>query len=175
MRLGVFAGVLAAAVAFASPALAEVKASAPDGLVFQYKGQIPLAKDAAWKRLIAIGSWWSDEHTYSGKAASMTLDAVAGGCWCEMWADGEIEHGRVILTMPGDTLRFATALGPLQGTGVNAAMTWTLADGPAPGTTSVTMDYNVVGSSLSNLEPMAAVVDGVLQEQFNRFLKPPAG
>lgn len=175
MKSGLLAGIVAAAVALAAPALAEVKASAPDGLVFQYKGQIPLARDAAWKRLVAVGDWWSDAHTYSGKAASMRVDPVAGGCWCEMWEGGEVEHGRVIMMRSNEVLRFATALGPLQGTGVNGVMTWTLADGPTPGATSITMDYNVVGSSLTNLVPMAAGVDGVLQEQFDRLLKPPAG
>src|SRR5689334_24086668 len=113
MKWGVVAGVAAAVMALTVPAVAEVKASSADGLVLQYKGQIPLAREAAWKRLIAVGSWWSDDHTYSGKAASMTVDAVAGGCWCEMWAGGEVEHGRVIMARANEVLRFATALGPL--------------------------------------------------------------
>ena len=102
----------------------------------------------------------------------MSVDPVAGGCWCEMWAGGEVEHGRVILMMRNEMLRFQTALGPLQDTGVNAAMTITLADGPTPETTSVTMDYKVVGSSLTGLAAMAAPVDGVLQEQFDRLVGP---
>jgi hypothetical protein len=158
--------------AMAAPALGEVKAAAADGLVFQFKGQIAMPRDAAWARVLAIGSWWSDAHTYSGKAVNMSIDPVAGGCWCEMWAGGEVEHGRIILMMRNEMLRFQTALGPLQGTGVNAAMTITLTDGPTPETTRVTMDYSVVGSSLSGLAAMAPPVDGVLQEQFNRLIKP---
>jgi len=160
------------AAAMSMPAMAEVKASAPDGLLFQFKGEIPLPRDAAWKRVLAVGTWWNATHTYSGEAANMTVDAVAGGCWCEMWSGGEVEHGRVIAIMNNEMLRFQTALGPLQGLGVNAVMTWTLADGPSQRTTSVTMDYGVVGSSLTNLVPMAAPVDGVLQEQFNRLIAP---
>ncbi|MDP3736624.1 MAG: hypothetical protein Q8R02_04495 [Hyphomonadaceae bacterium] len=167
----VFAGAVALA-AMAAPAFAEVKAAAADGLVFQFKGQMAMPRDAAWTRLLAIGSWWSSAHTYSGDAANMSIDPVAGGCWCEMWSDGEVEHGRVISMMRNDVLRFQTALGPLQDTGVSAVMTFTLAEGPAAGTTSVTMDYNVVGSSLTNLTPLASPVDGVLQEQFNRLIKP---
>jgi uncharacterized protein YndB with AHSA1/START domain len=163
-------GIAGIAVAMSMSAMAEVKASAPDGLMFQYKGELPLAREAAWKRVLAVGTWWNDEHTYSGKGANMTVDAVAGGCWCEMWSGGEVEHGRVVTIMNNEMLRFQTALGPLQGLGVNAIMTWTLADGSSPGTTSVTMDYSVVGSSLTNLVPMAAPVDGVLQEQFGRLV-----
>lgn len=165
-----FAAVVMALVA--GGAGAEVKATAPDGLVFQFKGQMPLGREEAWKRTVAIGSWWSDAHTYSGAAANMTVDAVAGGCWCEIWPDGEIEHGRVIAMIRNQLLRFSTALGPLQDTGVNAAMTISLADGPSPGTTNLTMDYKVVGSTLANLASMAAPVDGVLQEQFDRLIKP---
>ena len=170
IRLSLAGAVLAFALAV--PAHAEVKASAPDGLVLQHKGQIPLARAEAWKRLVALGSWWSDAHTYSGSASNMTVDPMAGGCWCEVWPDGEIEHGRVVLAMPGQMLRFSTALGPLQDLGVNGALTVTLEDGAASGTTGVTWDYKVVGSSLTDLTPMAKLVDGVLQEQFDRLVKP---
>jgi hypothetical protein len=171
MKMKCFASALAA-FALAMPASPEVKAAAADGMNLQFKGEVPLRRDAAWKRLVAIGSWWSDAHTYSGKAAQMKINPVAGGCWCEKWSGNEIEHGRVILAQKNEVVRFAAGLGPLQDTGVNAAFTITLADGATPGTTSVTWDYKVVGSSLTNLAPMAPLVDGVLQEQFNRFIKP---
>ncbi|HEY7799959.1 MAG TPA: hypothetical protein VIA80_14415 [Hyphomonadaceae bacterium] len=170
IRLLLAGAVLACAIAV--PANAEVKASAPDGLVFQYKGQVPLARAEAWKRLIAIGSWWSDGHTYSGSASNMTIDPMAGGCWCETWPGGEIEHGRVALAMPDQMLRLSAALGPLQDLGVSGALTVTFEDGATSGATGVTWDYKVVGSSLTNLAPMAQVVDGVMQEQFDRLVKP---
>jgi hypothetical protein len=170
IRLMLAGAVLASAVAV--PASAEVKAAAPDGLVFQYTGQVALSRDEIWKRLIAVGSWWSDAHTYSGSASNMTIDPMAGGCWCETWPGGEVEHGRVVLAMPGQTLRLFAALGPLQELGVNGALTVTLGDGATSGTTSVTWDYKVVGSSLANLAPMAKLVDGVMQEQFDRLIKP---
>ena len=170
IRLLLAGAVLASAIAV--PAGAEVKASAPDGLLFQYKGQVPLGREEAWKRLVAIGSWWSDGHTYSGSASNMTIDPMAGGCWCETWPAGEVEHGRVMLAMPGQTLRLSAALGPLQEIGVGGALTITLADGAASGATAITMDYKVVGSSLTNLAPVAKVIDGVMQEQFDRLITP---
>jgi hypothetical protein len=165
-------GTVVIAMALAAPAAAEVKAAAADGMIIQFKGEMPLNRDDAWKRVVAIGSWWSDAHTYSGKASSMTINPVAGGCWCEKWSGNEVEHGRVILVQKNETLRLAAGLGPLQDTGVNAAFTITLADGAAPGTTSVTWDYKVVGSSLTNLAPLAPIVNQVLQEQFDRLTKP---
>jgi hypothetical protein len=170
IRLLLAGAVLASAIAV--PADAEVKASAHDGLIFQYKGQVPSAPGDAWKRLIAVGSWWSDGHTYSGSASNMTIDPMAGGCWCETWPGGEVEHGRVVLAIPEQTLRLSTALGPLQDLGVNGALTITLDDGATSGATGITWDYKVVGSSLTNLAPMAKVVDGVMQEQFDRLTKP---
>ena len=170
IRLLLAGAVLASAIAV--PAHAEVKASAPDGLVLQYKGQVPLVRAETWKRLVALGSWWSDAHTYSGSASNMTIDPMAGGCWCETWPGGEIEHGRVVLAMPDQMLRLSAALGPLQDLGVTGALTVTLEDGPAASTTGITWDYKVVGSSLSNLTPIAKLVDGVMQEQFDRLIKP---
>jgi hypothetical protein len=165
--------VAVAAMAAMSPAHAEVKASAPDGMVIQITGETTLSREAAWSRLIRIGSWWSDAHTYSGNAASMTIDAVAGGCWCEIWSGGEVEHGRVVYIQPGEAVRFSSALGPLQDLGVTGALTFTLSNGSAPGKIAVTFDMKVTGSSLSGLDQMAGPVDMVLGEQFKRFIAAP--
>ncbi len=159
MALGVFA---------AAPALAEVKSKAPDGFVIQIKGEVALDRDAAWARLLDIGSWWNGEHTYSGDAVNMKLDAMAGGCWCELWSGGEVEHGRVVLVMPLSLVRLDAALGPLQEMGVSGAMTLTLSDGAAGGT-AITLDYKVSGSSLSGLDGLADIVNQVLSEQVAGF------
>jgi uncharacterized protein YndB with AHSA1/START domain len=152
-------------------AQAEVTASAPDALVIQIKAEIPLDRAASWARLLNVGSWWSDAHTYSGKAASMSIDAVAGGCWCELWAGGEVEHGRVVYLAPQEALRLSSALGPLQEMGVTGALTFTLSDGSAPGSTVVTLDMKVSGSSLSGLDKIGPAVDQVLSEQVTRLAK----
>jgi hypothetical protein len=99
----------------------------------------------------------------------LSLDAKAGGCWCEIWSGGEVEHGRVLTVMPKQTLRVDGAFGPLQDLGVSAAMTFTLSDGSAPGKTRLTLDYKVVGSSLSGLDKLAPLVDQVLAEQVKGF------
>jgi uncharacterized protein YndB with AHSA1/START domain len=161
-----------AGVALIGSAQAEVKAAAPDGFVIQLKGQAPLAREAAWSRLVDIASWWSGAHTYSGHAKALSVDAVAGGCWCESWADGEVEHGRVVQVLRGSVLRFDTALGPLQGLGVVGVLTFTLTDGATPDTTAVVLDYRVSGSAQSGLDQMAAPVDQVLSEQFKRLTTP---
>lgn len=159
MVLGAFA---------AAPALAEVKSKAQDGFVVQIKGEVALDRDAAWARLLDIGSWWNGAHTYSGDAINMKLDAMAGGCWCELWSGGEVEHGRVVLVMPLSLVRLDAALGPLQEMGVSGAMTLTLSDGAAGGM-AITLDYKVSGSSLSGLDSLADIVNQVLSEQVAGF------
>ncbi len=163
-------GILAS-VFLAAPAVAEVKGKAPDGFVIRIEGEVALDRDAAWARLLDIGSWWNGAHTYSGVGDNMRLDAQAGGCWCELWSGGEVEHGRVVMVMPKSVLRVDTALGPLQEMGVAGALTMTLGDGVA-GKTTITLDYKVTGSSLSNLDQIAAAVDQVLAEQIAGFAKP---
>ena len=162
------AGAAAAVLAMTGVAGADVTAKAPDGMTLHVVAESSLDKDAAWARLLDIASWWSDGHTYSGSAKSLSLDAQAGGCWCEIWSGGEVEHGRVVMVMPKQTLRVHGAFGPLQDLGVQAAMTFTLSDGAA-GKTKLTLDYKVVGSSLSGLDKLAPLVDQVLAEQVKRF------
>ncbi len=164
--------VLAASLGAASlggAANAEVTAKAPDGLALAYVATVPLSKEKTWARLIKLSTWWSGKHSYSGNAANMRVDARAGGCWCEIWSGGKIEHGRVIALMPNQLLRFNTALGPLQEMGLSGSLTFALADGATPGSTKVTVTYKVSGSSLSNLDQLASIVDGVVGEQVARL------
>src|SRR5689334_20132650 len=158
------AGALAVAIP-ALPAHADVKSAAADGMVLQFKGEVALSRDDAWSRLLNPALWWNGAHTYSGEAKNLSVDAVAGGCWCELWEGGEVEHGRVIYLKRNQAIRYNSALGPLQGLGVNAVLTFTLADGSAAGRTAVMVDMVVVGSSLSGLDKLAPVVDQVLGEQ----------
>ncbi|MDP3494938.1 MAG: hypothetical protein Q8R82_17635 [Hyphomonadaceae bacterium] len=164
----IFCGVLATAMLNA-PAAADVTGKAPDGLVIQVKAEVALDRDAAWARLLDIASWWNGSHTYSGNAENMSIDATAGGCWCEMWSGGEVEHGRVVSVMPRDIIRLDAPLGPLQEMGVSSALTFTLSDGSSAAKTVITVDLKVSGSSLSGLDQLGAVIDGVITEQVTRY------
>lgn len=162
-------GLVAAFLLIVGSAHADVTAKAPDGFSLHIASVVKLDRDAAWARLVDMASWWNPAHSYSGDAAAMSLDARAGGCWCEIWSGGEVEHGRVIFVMPQRVLRANAALGPLQQMGVDAVLTFELADGAESGTTKVIVDYNVSGSSISGLDAIAATVDGVLKEQVARY------
>jgi hypothetical protein len=165
MRVAIAAALSSAAVLLSGGAQAELKASAPDALVIQVRAEVPLDRDDAWARLLDVSSWWKSSHTYSGNADKLNIDAVAGGCWCELWSGGEVEHGRVVAVMPKEMIRFDAPLGPLQEMGVSTALTFTLSAGSKPNTTSVIVDFKVSGSSLSKLDKLGAVIDGVISEQ----------
>ncbi|HOZ27119.1 MAG TPA: hypothetical protein PK080_07145 [Hyphomonadaceae bacterium] len=169
MRFGaIILGALVSAM-LTVPAFAHVTAKAPDALAIQVKAEVALDRDAAWARLLDISSWWNSAHSYSGDAGNLNIDAVAGGCWCELWSGGEVEHGRVLAVMPRELIRFDAPLGPLQEMGVSTALTFTLSDGASPSKTVVTVDFKVSGSSLSGLDKLATVIDGVITEQVTRF------
>jgi uncharacterized protein YndB with AHSA1/START domain len=167
--------VLVAAFTFlalaAGPAAAEVVSASPSMFIVRGEANVTASPERAWRALSQIGRWWNSSHTYSGDARRLSLEPRAGGCWCERWGDGQsVEHGRVILVMQHEgvrTLRTSGGLGPLQETGVVGTMTWTVA--PHANGATITMTYRATGDSSLGLDQMAALVDGVLMEQFGRL------
>ena len=155
--------------ALAQPSVrAEVTAVAPDGFAITLTVDVAVAPEAAWRDFGRIDSWWDDGHTYSGAGRNMSLDLRAGGCFCERWAGGEVEHGRVVLVRPAQrTLRLDSALGPLQEMALSGALTFAIAT--HDGGSRVTITYNVSGSSVSNLAPIAPLVENVLSVQLERL------
>ncbi len=152
---------------FAAPASAEVVQSEPANILIRQR--LIVATDAAtsFDGLLHIERWWSGEHTYSGDASKLSLAAQAGGCWCERWPGGEIEHGRVIYLKPDSQLRILGALGPLQELAVTGVLDFTLLQGKDG--TQIDLSYRVNGSPASALDGVAAVVDQVLAEQLGRL------
>ena len=164
------AGLLGLAAVAASPlGRAEVTASGPSG--FSLKTELTLAAkpDDAFTRFLRIGSWWSDAHTYSGKAVNMTLDAKPGGCFCErLPRGGFVKHMDVLFSAPGKGLRLGGGLGPLQDIGANGVLALTFK--PEGEQTHLTMTYSVSGFAAGNRYPeLAPLVDQVLTEQMARF------
>lgn len=111
--------------------------------------------------------WWSSQHSWSGDANNLSLEARAGGCWCERWKGGEAEHARVIFIAKDKQLRVAGAFGPMQAMALNAVLDVQLV--PTATGTRIDMSYTVNGSPASNLDKLAPAVDGVLAEQFGRL------
>jgi uncharacterized protein YndB with AHSA1/START domain len=162
-------GVLALLVALATPATAEVAASAPDGFTVRQVRTVGAAPAPAFAALLGWGRWWSGEHSYSGDAANTVLDPHAGGCLCERWAGGEVAHGRVLMILPPRVLRLDAPFGPLQALPGKAMLTFTLA--PVAGGTRIAVEMRAAGLAADGYDRLAPSVDAVLAVQADRLAR----
>lgn len=157
-----------AGAAIAAPAHSAVTGSSSVG--FAVENSVEVAADAAtvYRLLGQPARWWNGEHSYSGDAANLSLDPVAGGCFCEKVPSkdgkaGSVEHGRVIYAAPDKQLRLSGALGPLQAEAVTGTLTFDIA--PMGKGVRVGMSYVVGGYMRVETAKIAPLVDKVLAEQ----------
>jgi hypothetical protein len=163
-------GALAAVVSIGRPAAAEVISAGQNGFEVRETVHVAATPDKAYAALLQPARWWNSEHTFSGSAANLTLDARAGGCWCETLTDrGSVEHMHVVFVAPGKVLRMRGALGPLQGLGVEGAMTLSVKGGASG--TDITIGYAVGGYVKDGFDGLSKAVDHVLGEQLERLRK----
>lgn len=153
----------------ATPCLAhaEIKESSADAFFLTYEGKVAAPTATAYADIVQIGRWWDSQHTYSGKSANLAIKPEAGGCFCEKWKDGSVEHGAVLMAMPGKVLRLRTALGPLQERALNGILTFWLKNEDSA--TTLTVEYRVNGANASGLDQLAPSVDEVLGDQVERL------
>lgn len=154
----------------AANASAEVVERSADHFVVGFSAQVEAPPAKVYVAITEVVHWWSAEHTWSGKSENLALKAEVGGCFCERWAEGSAEHGRVILAIKNEMLRLSASLGPLQEFALNGVLTFKL-QATDNGTTGLDVDYRVNGSSASGLDEFAPAVDGVLAVQVDRLLR----
>jgi uncharacterized protein YndB with AHSA1/START domain len=129
---------------------------------------IAASPDQVYAALVMPSHWWSSSHTFSQNAANLSLDAKAGGCWCEtLPGGGSVLHMTVVYAAPGKALRLRGALGPFQGMGVDGALTVSLK--PAGNGTDVTINYALGGYSPDGFAALSKAGDAVLGEQLERL------
>ena len=158
----------AALVMAAAGARADVVDAGAGGFTVRLVRHVAAPPAAVYATAVAVGRWWSPDHTFSGSAANLSIDARPGGCWCEaLPGGGGVRHLEVVYAAPGSLLRFTGGLGPLQAMAVSGALTWAFA--AAGGGTDVTWTYAVAGYVPGGFEPLAPVVNAVLAEQADRL------
>jgi len=151
--IGAFTLTLASGLC-AGLARADVIDAAANGFTVKNVVTIAAAPPQVYRQLTNIGQWWSSEHTFSGDARKLSLDARAGGCFCERLGDrASVRHLEVVFAAPGKTLRLSGGLGPLQAMAVTGSMTWQLT--PADNGTRVEMTYTVGGYRPGGLQELA--------------------
>ncbi len=158
----------AVALALTCPAGAAVIESAPNGFAIEQTVHVAAPPDKVYAALIRPALWWSSAHTFSHSAANLSLDARAGGCFCETLANGgSVQHAVVVDADPGATLRLRGPLGPFQGQGVDSAITFSLK--AAGGGTDLVLDNNVGGFMRGGFGEWPARADAMLAEQVARL------
>lgn len=154
-----------AAVLVVSPANAEVVDAAPDGFTSRNSAIIAHPPAKVWAALIQWDRWWSPAHSYSG--TFVKLEPRAGGDLREDWDGKSVLHATVANFQPPSLLRLNGGFGPLQSLPVNAVLDFAL---KAEGTeTRITMTYRVAGNASAKLDTLAAPVDAVMTQGFNRL------
>lgn len=154
--------------ALAGPSRAETSNVSASGFVVTFREEAKATPDEVWQAIVQLPRWWSDAHTYSGKASNLSLEALAGGCWCERWGEGHsVQHGRVIMVQPGRVIRFNASLGPLQELAVNGVLT--IVTSAQDGKTFVRLTYRVSANADAGLDKLAPAVEQVLAVQYRRL------
>jgi hypothetical protein len=145
----------------APAALAEVKDSSPSGFTLENVRDVPVDTETAWKALVGdVDRWWPKDHSWWGKASTLTIEPRAGGCFCEKAGEQQALHMLVTFVDPGRTLRMTGGLGPLQGMGLHGALEFRLAPIESGGT-RITLFYRAGGYTPDDLGKFAPVVDKV--------------
>lgn len=139
---------------------AEVKDVSPSGFTIENSQMVPVDAMTAWSALVDdVDRWWPKDHTWWGDASRLSIQARAGGCFCEIDGDRQAAHMTVSFVEPGKTLRMTGGLGPLQGMGFSGALEWRFA--PAEGGTRVTLYYRAGGYSPDDIGKFVPVIDQV--------------
>jgi hypothetical protein len=169
MQSGIRASAYALAlVAFpAQHSVGEVTGVSTNGFEVHEQVHVNAGTAAVWSAIIEPKRWWNSAHSYSGHAANFTLEATAGGCWCERLEDGgSVQHLTVVYVSPGKAIRLRGGLGPLQSMAVDGVLTIKV-NGASAGT-DLMLDYAVGGYSKDGFENLSKAVDSVLGDQVAR-------
>jgi uncharacterized protein YndB with AHSA1/START domain len=153
----------------AAASRAETSAASATGFVVTHRFETAAVPGKVFEAMLDVGRWWSSRHTWSGDAKNLSLQAGAGGCFCERWPPNSVKHGEVIFYEQYSALRLRAALGPLQERAVDGILTFALK--PVDGKTGVVVTYRVAGSPDAELAALAAPVDRVIGEQVARLAR----
>jgi uncharacterized protein YndB with AHSA1/START domain len=165
MRFRILAAALIAVLPFAAGA--EVKFAQADAMLIEHRYTIAAPALKVWETLVHPELYWPADHTWSGKRESLSIDPVAGGCYCERWDGGSAVHGRVVMAVPGKALTLNSALGPFLEMAVSGILAIKLEE--KDGVTTAIMTYRVSGDAEHKLDQLAPFVDPVLGMQFGNF------
>jgi uncharacterized protein YndB with AHSA1/START domain len=156
-------GCVVATLLIAANARGAVVESNASGFAVEEKAYIAASPENVYAALIHPENWWNPEHTFSGSASNLSLDAKAGGCLCEALPDsGSVQHLTVVMVMPGKTIQFRGAMGPFQSQGVEGALTIQLAS--KDGGTDLVLENNYGGFVKGGMGKWPQAADAMLAD-----------
>ena len=156
-----------AGLAIAGAAQAEVTEQAAQGFQIRHVAEIAAPPARVWDALVQPSLWWEPNHTWSGQARNLRIEARPGGCFCEDLPGGGAAHMSVVQVQRDKQLNLYGALGPLSTEGVAGGMVIKLT--PAGQGTRLEMTYTVGGFAKGGLQKWPGPVDMVLGTQFRRL------
>jgi hypothetical protein len=146
------------------PVQAEVKDASPSGFTIENSAVVPVDASTAWQALVgSVDLWWPKDHTWWGRDSRLSIEARAGGCFCEIDGDRQVQHLQVVLADPRKVLRMIGGLGPFQGMGLSGVLEWRMA--AVDGGTRITLWYRAGGYTPDDLSKLAPVADHVMALQ----------
>ncbi len=148
---------------------AQVTAVSAGGFVSEHRLVLAAPPAVAMARFVEdVHLWWDGSHSFGGSAAGFSIDAAAGGCFCEAIASGgSVEHLRVVNFQADKSITFRGGLGPLQAMAVTGAMHFQFRSHPQG--TELLYRYAVSGFLPGGLQAMAEPVDQVQLGQLQRL------
>jgi hypothetical protein len=168
MRVSINCLAVAMATALLAPSVrGETAAVSPTGVVVTHRKELQATPRQVFEAIGRVDRWWNGQHSYSGDAAKLSLDLSGGGCFCERWDGGSVQHAEVIGVGKDAYVRLQGALGPLQELPVTGVLTFSMK--AVDGRTQLNVTYRVAGAADGGLEKWAAAVDRVIGEQVGRL------
>lgn len=156
--------ITALSLLFAGAACADVVSSSQHGFQIKIEQATESSAQQGYQHFVNhVGQWWLSDHTWFGDASKLSIEATAGGCFCERDGDQQALHMLVSYVDPGNTLRLVGGLGPLQALGLSGTMTISFSE------QKVTLNYIVGGYPTTDLVELAPIVDRVLSQQLQAF------
>ena len=146
-------------LAGASPANADVIRAAPGGVSVRTTVEVAANPEAVYDALTArVGEWWGAASTWSGNPRNLSIDARAGGCFCEtLSSGGSVQHMQVVWAERGNLLRLSGAPGRLQELAVIGTLSWQLTKTVAG--TRIEMTFSAAGYLPTGFDQAAKAVD----------------
>lgn len=148
---------------------AEVTSSTAGGFVSEHSLLLAVNPQRAYDAFVhEVSAWWDAEHSYTGDAKNFSMDASAGGCFCEQNDNVQVQHMVVINAQAGRSILLQGGLGPLANMAVNGSMRFTFE--PHEAGTLLNYIYSVGGYvPHDGLLGMAKPVDLVQLGQLQRL------